>query len=163
MVFHPEVHVPKIDYGFVGEGQGRHVGGEAKDSELFRCLITAQSLLASVYEYAGNGTSREQRMAGQACRLLGEHLGARVGTEELRAGMGLSYERIRKIFVEQIGVSPYAYRIRRRLDRACEMLREGRASISEIVGHLGDADPFTFSRQFTKERGASPSAYRKQM
>ena len=77
--------------------------------------------------------------------------------------MGLSYERIRKLFMKQIGVSPHAYRIRRRLDRACELLREGKASVSEIAERLGYADPFTFSRQFTKERGTSPSAYRKQI
>ena len=135
----------------------------AKDSELFRCLITAQSLLASVYEQAGNGTSREQRIADQACWLLGEQLGERLSTEELLQGMGLSYERIRKLFMKQIGVSPHAYRIRRRLDRACELLREGKASVSEIAERLGYADPFTFSRQFTKERGTSPSAYRKQI
>lgn len=86
-----------------------------------------------------------------------------MGAEELLAGMGLSYERNRKIFTEQVGVSPHAYRIRRRLDRACEMLREARVSISEIAEHLGYADPFTFSRQFTKERGSSPTAFRKQM
>ncbi len=136
---------------------------QAKDSELFHCLITAQSLLASVYEQARPTESREHMLVEQACHLLGERLGERCGLEELLAGMELSYERIRKVFTTQVGVSPHAYRIRRRLDRACELLHEETLSISEIANQLGYADLFTFSRQFTKERGTSPSAYRKQM
>lgn len=153
-----------VDLGLIERFHAFHEQlSKAKDSELFHCLITAQSLLASVYELANPRESREHMLAEQACHLLGERLGERCGSEEILAEMGLSYERIRKIFATQMGVSPHTYRIRRRLDRACELLHEETLSISEIAEHLGYADPFTFSRQFKKERGASPSAYRKQM
>lgn len=153
-----------VDLGLVERFYGFQAQlSQAKDSELFRCLITAESLLASIYELAEPGHSREKMLAERASHLLGKRLGERCDTQELLIGMELSYERIRKIFTAQFGVSPHAYRIRRRIDRACELLREGSLSISEIAIQLGYPDPFTFSRQFMKERSISPSAYRKQM
>jgi AraC-like DNA-binding protein len=136
---------------------------QAKDSELFHCLIAAQSLLAFMYDQARPGETRDHILSEQACHLLSQRLDERCGSDEILAEMGVGYERIRKIFKTQVGISPHAYRIRRRLDRACELLHGESLSISEIATQLGYADPFTFSRQFTKERGTSPSAYRKQV
>ena len=72
----------------------------------------------------------------------------------------MSYERFRKVFRARMGVSPAAYRIRRRIDRARELLVGG-VSVSRVADELGYANPFIFSAQFKRLVGASPRAFQR--
>jgi AraC-like DNA-binding protein len=72
---------------------------------------------------------------------------------------GISYERFRKIFREQTGLSPNDYRIRRRMDLARAMLVQQRSSIKQIAYTLGYPDPFSFSRQFKQVVGVPPKHF----
>jgi AraC-like DNA-binding protein len=72
----------------------------------------------------------------------------------------MGYESFRKEFRARMGVSPGDYRIRRRIDRARELLTSTTQSVKEIAYELGYPNPSVFSLQFKREVGRSPEHYR---
>ncbi|MDX2111136.1 MAG: AraC family transcriptional regulator [Verrucomicrobiota bacterium] len=72
---------------------------------------------------------------------------------------GIAYPSFRRIFKERRGISPGEYRIRHRLDRACQMLLS--RHVKEVADSLGYADPFSFSVQFKKYIGTSPQQFQR--
>ncbi len=94
-------------------------------------------------------------------RRLGEDLGARLSLPDLAASFNLSYERLRKIFRERTGVSPGAYRIRRRMEEACRLIAAERLSVKETADLLGFPDVYNFSKQFKQVIGTPPARFRK--
>jgi len=62
------------------------------------------------------------------------------------------------VFQKEYGISPYAYLIALRLDRAKQLLSQG-ASVKEAAISVGYTDPNYFSRLFRKKMGIPPTAY----
>lgn len=63
-------------------------------------------------------------------------------------------------FKRVAGVRPLDYLMQRRMERAQYLLLTTRASVKEIAGKVGMADPAYFSRAFAKVCRVSPAAYR---
>ncbi len=101
-------------------------------------------------------------MVDEACRLLADGIAERALVATVARG-GLSYERFRKVFRARMGVSPGAYRIRRRIDRARELLLASGDTVAAIADELGYANPFAFSAQFKQLVGVSPEQYRQRL
>ncbi|WP_379319440.1 response regulator [Paenibacillus puldeungensis] len=59
------------------------------------------------------------------------------------------------------GFSEYLNRVR--IERACDLLNHGDVPISEISTQVGYSDHSYFTKVFRKQRGMSPSQYRKRM
>ena len=57
-----------------------------------------------------------------------------------------------------INISMGDYIRRKRIDRACQLLRQG-YNVSETTYRIGFADPNYFSKIFKKHIGVSPSEY----
>jgi AraC-like DNA-binding protein len=94
-----------------------------------------------------------------ACRWLTEDAAVRLDLRSWCSSRGLDYERFRKDFAARLGVPPHQYRIRRRLDRACALLRGG-ASVAATAAELGYPSPYEFSAQFRRHLGVPPSRWR---
>jgi len=58
--------------------------------------------------------------------------------------------------------TPHRYLQRRRIERACALLRDSELSVTDISYAVGFESLGTFSRTFTSIIGRSPSAYRAQ-
>ncbi len=95
----------------------------------------------------------------EACRLLAEESERRIDLASWCRARGLDYERFRKEFTRRTGLPPHRYRIRRRIDRACALLRDGR-SVQDVAAALGYPSPFEFSAQFRAHLGVPPSRWR---
>lgn len=80
-----------------------------------------------------------------------------VGTLAREAGM--SPRRFAAVFREVCGKPPMDYVIGVRLDRAVELLREGRLTVSEVAARTGFATVHYFSRVFRQRRGVPPSRH----
>jgi len=104
--------------------------------------------------------SQTQRWVDAACEALGRHPEARLDIAKVAGQLGLSYDRFRKLFRGQVGVSPGEYRIRRRIDHAQHLLAQERLSVKAAAYRLGYPDPYTFSKQFKRYTGQSPTAFR---
>lgn len=59
------------------------------------------------------------------------------------------------------GFSEYLNKVR--IEKACELLRQEDATISDISGQVGYSDHSYFTKVFRKQKGVSPSQYRKQL
>ncbi len=81
---------------------------------------------------------------------------------EMLAGIaGLHPNYFIKFFESHTGTSPGRYMIRRRMERAREMLSNSDLSIGEIAQVLGFKDSSYFSRLFKAKEGMTPLAYRR--
>jgi AraC-like DNA-binding protein len=96
----------------------------------------------------------------KACNFLSSNLGERIEIKAFCKENGCGYEKFRKLFFERMGISPGKYRIRRRIDIACQMLNASPQNIETISAELGYSSPYDFSSQFKKYMGVSPSRFR---
>lgn len=65
----------------------------------------------------------------------------------------------RKLFKEEMGVSPKKYVIRQRMEHAAYLIRTGYFTLQEIADRCGYEDYKHFSTEFKKIEGVSPSEY----
>lgn len=73
---------------------------------------------------------------------------------------GNSYEHVCRVFRRHGGISPHAYVMRLRIERAKLLLRDGRISVRAVAAAAGFDNPAHFSRVFRQRTGRTPSAYR---
>jgi AraC-like DNA-binding protein len=80
----------------------------------------------------------------------------------LAAGAGYSVGQFIRAFESAYGETPGRYRTRRRVERACELLRSVNLTVTEVCMLVGFSSVGTFSRRFSELVGRSPSAYRQE-
>ena len=85
-----------------------------------------------------------------------------IGIPALAAGAGYSREHFIRAFRAAYGETPGRYRTRRRVERACELLRSANLTVTEICYLVGFTSLGTFSARFTELIGMSPTAYRRE-
>ncbi len=68
-----------------------------------------------------------------------------------------------RAFKESTGLSPHQYVLRRRIDRAVEMLKDERSSLAGIAYDLGFSSQGHFTTVFRKFTGTQPGSYREQL
>ncbi|MBL7251651.1 AraC family transcriptional regulator [Alloalcanivorax marinus] len=78
----------------------------------------------------------------------------------LAARLGLSRYQLNRRFQGATGMTPHAYRLDRRIDRARRLLREG-AALTEVAHDLGFADQSHFQRAFKERVAMTPGAYQR--
>lgn len=77
---------------------------------------------------------------------------------EMTAGMGISRTLLHTKMKNLMGISAGDYLRKRRMDRACKLLKEG-YNVSETAYKTGFADPNYFSKVFRKQTGKSPTEF----
>lgn len=75
------------------------------------------------------------------------------------AGMGLTT--FRRRFRAATGLAPHAYAIARRIAEARRLLGDSDLPITEVAARLGYHDVCFFSRQFRRQVGTAPAAFRR--
>ncbi|MHC4885997.1 MAG: AraC family transcriptional regulator [Planctomycetota bacterium] len=86
---------------------------------------------------------------------------ARTSIPDLAAELGMGYSNFRKRFKAQVGQSPGAFQMTRRIEVSLNLLSDSRRSISDIARELGYPDIYTFSTQFKRVMGFSPKEARR--
>ena len=82
-----------------------------------------------------------------------------VTLEALAERSGFSAQHLNRTFQRVLGVTPLKYLARLRLQRAAELLRDGRLTVAAVGARVGFDDPYYFSRQFSAHFEMSPSEY----
>jgi AraC-like DNA-binding protein len=80
---------------------------------------------------------------------------------ELARSAHMSRFHFSRVFERETGRSPYRYLIDKRVERAAELLRSGRASVTEAALAAGFSDLGRFSRAFRRTVGLTPSEFRR--
>jgi AraC-like DNA-binding protein len=83
-----------------------------------------------------------------------------IDVRELAAAAGYSREHFIRAFRDAYGETPGRYRTRRRVERACELLRSANLTVTEICHLVGFTSLGSFSVRFTEITGMSPTRYR---
>jgi AraC-like DNA-binding protein len=80
----------------------------------------------------------------------------------LAAEAGYSLGQFIRAFDAAYGETPGLYRTRRRVERACELLRSVNLTVTEVCMLVGFSSLGTFSRRFADIVGRSPSEYQRE-
>ena len=80
-----------------------------------------------------------------------------VGIDSLAAEAGYSLAHFIRAFRAAYGETPGAYRTRRRVERACELLRSVNLSVTEICYLVGFTSLGSFSSRFSEPRLVNPT------
>jgi len=111
------------------------------------------------------GNSGEARLTRRQMRAVIAFIESRVTTgatlEEMAEVAALSPHHFVRAFKASVGVPPYAYLVRRRVERARHLLAHTDRRISRIAYDLGYSDPAHLTRQFKQHAGCTPSAFRR--
>ena len=111
-------------------------------------------------QLAGNTRQRGLLEVEKTKTYIDEHLSEDISMADLAKNAYLSPNYLGKIFMEKVGMSISEYINMRRIERACELIRQGNAKIYEIAEMVGIRDPNYFSALFKKIQGLSPSEYK---
>jgi len=68
-----------------------------------------------------------------------------------------------RLFRRQLGVTPQAYFVQRRIEQACLLLHNSGAGIKEIAEATGFCDRYHFTRVFRRLRGVPPAEFRRRL
>ncbi|MBE6554302.1 MAG: helix-turn-helix domain-containing protein [Ruminococcaceae bacterium] len=67
-----------------------------------------------------------------------------------------------RLFRAELGMPPYRYVLKRKIELACQLLIETGMSVRDVASYLGFEDEFYFSGLLRRKIGLSPSQYRAQ-
>ncbi len=96
-----------------------------------------------------------------ALRIIDYNYSSPITVEQIAKRVSLNPSYFSRVFTERVGLPPKQYLLKKRLERATELLNETNASIFEIANSVGYDDQLYFSRIFKKYIGVSPFEYRK--
>nr|MBA3846614.1 helix-turn-helix domain-containing protein [Planctomycetota bacterium] len=104
----------------------------AEDSELPIVLVEMLAWVAALVSLERRACGdRHGPLIDETCRLL-DGGASRERLERHARAHGVGYERLRKLFADRIGCAPGAFRARRRLDRARELLLASDRPVRDI-------------------------------
>jgi AraC-like DNA-binding protein len=83
-----------------------------------------------------------------------------LNVDDMARAAGLSRAHFSREFRRAFGVSPHAYLLTRRLERAAALLRMTDRSVADVCFSVGLQSVGSFTTSFTRAYGKSPTAYR---
>lgn len=131
-------------------------------------LATASSILLSEIERRSRakGGRPGALAAWQIARVrafIDENLHRTIHARDLSAVAKLSKAHFSRSFKQDLGETPHAYVVRRRLERACHLMITSSASLSEITLSVGFSDQAHLCRLFRQAFGQSPASWRRDL
>lgn len=106
------------------------------------------------------GAGTEPPRAARARRLIDRNLTQPIDVGALARAAGCTPAHLSRLFRRTYGLPPAAYLLRRRVDKARQLLTETDLSTAEIGRTLGFHDASHFGRHFRRHAGINPAAYR---
>ncbi|MCI8577603.1 MAG: AraC family transcriptional regulator [Lachnospiraceae bacterium] len=97
-----------------------------------------------------------------AIEFFNEHYNTDINIEEYAASRGMSVSWFIRNFKQYTHTTPMQYLVERRMTNAQMLLETTNYNITEIGSLVGYDNPLYFSRIFKKQKGMSPSEYRRQ-
>lgn len=118
-------------------------------------------MLSRLYSFAPDENEHDIINIAKAASYIENHFNESISVAKLAELSHYSERHFVRIFKNAYNCPPIEYVINLRINRACAMLKEPSAAISETAEKCGFDDVNYFSRLFKKRVGISPSEYRK--
>lgn len=93
---------------------------------------------------------------------IDEHISEKITLRELANCANMSEKYFCSFFSRQTGTTPIEYVNRLRIEKACELLKTHKMSVTDAAFETGFESLSYFIRRFKKQMGISPSQYKKQ-
>jgi AraC-like DNA-binding protein len=136
-------------------------------SEQFLCAASGLELLYTAIAFHSKARRDaqgwgEERAFDEALRLIEERLGnASFDVSRLAEEIGVHRTTLSRVFMAKMRTPPLKYIKARRLQKAIELLKEGREPIKEVAARTGFASPEYFIRCVRSATGMTPGQLRK--
>ncbi len=124
-------------------------------------LVRSHSSLA-VEPKKPSGQVLDRRLR-QVFSYIEDNLSQDIALSDLAAIAGLSVSHFKSLFRESVGMPAHQYLIRRRVERAKNLLGEGKLSISQIAFETGFAHQSHLAHHMRRVLGLSPKVLRKML
>ena len=149
---------------------------EAANRQLAPSQLAARSAIARAASILQAGIGHSTPLGGstdntgsllpwQARRVqeyIEENLDKSITVRDLSAVLYRTQAHFSRAFKRTFGLSPHAYVLRRRIERAGQLMLEGNTPLSEIALRCGFTDQAHFSKRFRLHTGATPTAWRRE-
>jgi len=112
-------------------------------------LVTGHTAVMPARSRGSLGEDRLRRLRDYVVA----HLDEPIGIEALADIAGRSPFHFTRVFTRSVGMTPHRYVVHLRLQRAIELVREGRSGLAEIAAHTGFADQSHLSRWVRRVHG----------
>ena len=133
---------------------------QKNDGYYFECLSIVYKIFAELQKSSYMPSAQIEKLKPALDYIQTHFLTSEViSSDHLARICGISYSYIKKIFVKKFGVSPKRYILRLKMNYACDLLRHGEHTVTEIADICGYSDVYTFSHQFKREFGISPANF----
>ena len=101
------------------------------------------------------------RSVARAKELLAARIDGDLSIAEVADACDLSRSHFTRAFRDTTGQTPYQWLMARRLERACELLRDAAMLLAEIAMTCGFSDQSHFTRVFSRHMGMAPGVWRR--
>jgi AraC-like DNA-binding protein len=143
--------------------------GAVRNQPFVDHLILA--LAAHVATRYGGMVARSRALRGglapwqsrRAREILAANLDGATPLVEVARQCGLSVGHFSRSFRQSFGTTPHQWLVQRRLEAAKDLIRSCRMPLSTVALSCGFADQSHLTRVFTREVGASPAAWRREV
>jgi AraC family transcriptional regulator len=114
------------------------------------------------WESLGPRRSRFDPAVGRAIEYMESRWADDIRLVDVARAAQLSPRKLTTLVAKATGLPPHRWLMRRRIERACEMLLDPRRSITEVAFACGFHSSQHFATRFRKQIGCTPSAYRRE-
>ena len=118
-------------------------------------------LLASLTHTPAKPPSPDAQLLARVQEFMARHLARDLTARCIAHACGTSERKLYLLLREHLGCTPFTYLTRLRLDRAADLLRDTRVSISDIAQQVGYADQSALTHALKKNRQLTPGALRR--
>jgi AraC family transcriptional regulator len=122
------------------------------------CIAVGRSVREDTEGHRGGLAAWQLRCISE---YLDSHLAEDISLDRLASIAGLSRSHFCRAFRHSMGVSPYQWLLRARIDRSKDMLMDETISLPVLAGTLGFADQAHFTRTFKRFVEESPRAWQR--
>lgn len=150
------------------EGKFQKIYAMVEDRTLAEGEVTAETelLIHDIFRQLGE-QSRKEREETEEIRVIRQYLDTNVGqivsVQEIADLVYRSPDYVIKHFKAEVGVTPYQYLLKKKMQIAERLLRDTVMPVGEVAMQLGYSDAHYFSGLFKKEKGMAPGKFRKEI
>ncbi|WP_372983048.1 helix-turn-helix domain-containing protein [Marinobacter sediminum] len=124
-----------------------------------RHLVTPPQQLPNDSRFQKHRT--EDKLVELAVAHIEQHLHEKLSQSDIAERCNTTSYHLSRAFKQCYGITFQDYIMRRRLDRAGELLCNASASVSDVCWSVGFRDASYFTRMFSRHTGLTPSQYRR--